>query len=149
MSVSLSIMLRMLAVFGVFGLTLGSVGAARAASVTGGATFTDPPAYRTIEVSAKSGPSGILRVGLAAGGFWFAEVTDVQVAPDGHTGSVTARITRTSADQSGLPYEELFLRVTDKGPSGDEVLLEVKFLGIWIELPGASIVDRGNFNVTP
>jgi hypothetical protein len=100
-------------------LCLGSASNAMAQSVTGGGTFTniDSPPPVTIEVSARSGPAGILRIGQGSTRI-IADVVDLCV--EDKEAIVVGQVEHTTVEDL-LPF--IYVFVTDNGRSGDTVLI--------------------------
>jgi hypothetical protein len=115
-SVNSSIRSLVLAVLAVLCLALGSVGAARAASVTGGGTaFGNIP----LAVSARGGPGaaqGIVFLGPIFNTTLWGNVVDLHVA--GNAAVVTSIVTRSTNPYAVEVNETLYLVVLDDGAKG-------------------------------
>src|SRR5262249_47377924 len=105
------------------GLCLGSAVNAMAQSVQGGGIIDAPdaPPFFTIEVSARSGPAGIVRLGDPPA-FMLAEVIDLCIPES--PGNEAIIIAQISHSQGGLfPVGQIILlAVRDNGNTDDQVV---------------------------
>jgi len=138
------------------GLCLGNASNAMAQSVTGGGTFNTSNSHSpaTIEVSARSGPAGIIRTGVGAQ-FLLADVVDLCVpAPPGNEAIVVAQV-EMSTSEDFPPGSFLALLVKDHGATGDRVtvtpLAEVEECENipYIEQSATQTLTSGNIRVHP
>lgn len=114
-----SIRSHVFAILAVLCLSLGSVGAARAASVRGGGTFFG---CIPVAVSASGGPGaaqGILFLGLIFNTTLVGKVVDLHVV--GNAAIVTSIVTQSTNPFSVAVNETLYLVVLDRGANGEFV----------------------------